>query len=283
MGKIPYETRRTVAVISTIAVVGIIISLISILKGAIILFLNEFLLIGTLVIITPSAILDIINQRWLTSIEGQMTVLVRGLAESQEIGISIEGAFVNVVENKLIHGPLADEVKKINVQLSWGMSLDEALEEFRERVKSPIVNRFCVLVLEASRSGGLIRKVFTATSGFMQEMREMDRETSSQMRPYVIVVYAAFLVFIITSVILLKSFFEPLQGMPQIIGTSSLPSVSEYKDFFYRTTILTGVMGGLMAGKISELRVMGGLKHAIAQVIIGYMVMVIFVPPNWVI
>jgi flagellar protein FlaJ len=165
--------------------------------------------------------------------------------------------------------------------MSWGLSFDEALQEFKNRVDSPIVNRFCTLVLQASRSGGRIRNVFTSTSGFMQEIREMDRETSSQMRPYIIIIYAAFLVFIFTSVILVKSFFEPLQGSPMIMSSVTLPQVTEYKDFFYRTMIISGTMGGLMAGKISGLRVLGGLKHSIAQIVIGYIAFYVLIPPNW--
>ena len=88
------------------------------------------------------------------------------------------------------------------VQMAWGTSFEDALTNFKNRIKSPIVNRFCVLVLEASRSGGTIKKVFTATSGFMEEMKEIDKDTSAQMKPYTIVIYAAFLVFIVTAILL---------------------------------------------------------------------------------
>ena len=96
--------------------------------------------------------------------------------------------------------------------MSWGASFEEALTNFKERVNSPIVNRFCALVLEASRSGGTIKKVFSATSGFMEEMKDMDKETSAQMKPYIVIIYAAFAVFIVVAVLLVRSFFAPVQG-----------------------------------------------------------------------
>lgn len=283
MGKILYKTRLIVGCVSAASVVGMVIILALILRGRIGLFINEILLVSLLIGTIPSTILEFINQRWLGSIEDQMPILVRGIAEFQETGISVEDAFVSIVENKLVHGPLAAEVKKINVQLSWGLSLDEALQQFSDRVQSPIVNRFCALVLEASRSGGVIKNVFTSTSGFMQEIREMDKEISSQMRPYVIIIYAAFFVFMFTSIILVKSFFEPLQGTQMMLGSGSLPDVGEYKDFFYRTMILSGFMSGLMAGKISSFRVLGGLKHSIALMAIGYILFFTLIPPNWVV
>ena len=154
-------------------------------------FLNELLVVCALIAIIPTAILDYQHYRWIDSIEDQLPVLVRGIAESQETGVTIVEALERVVENKMVRGPLADEVEKLTIQMSWGLSFEEALNTFRDRIGSSAVNRFCALVLEASYSGGRIRKVFIATSGFMAEMREMDRETSSQMRPYLIIVYTA--------------------------------------------------------------------------------------------
>ncbi len=121
-----------------------------------------------------------------------MPLLVRGVAESQETGMTLIRALEKVVDNKMVSGPLAKEVKQMVVQMSWGTSFEDALTNFKNHIDSPIVNRFCVLVLEASRSGGTIKKVFTATSGFMEEMKEIDRDTSAQMKPYTIVIYAAF-------------------------------------------------------------------------------------------
>jgi flagellar protein FlaJ len=166
--------------------------------------------------------------------------------------------------------------------MSWGTSFEQALTNFKERINSPIVNRFCALVLEASRSGGTIKRVFTATSGFMEEMKDVDKETSAQMKPYIIIIYAAFAVFIVVAVLLVRSFFAPVQGAPQITGQSAVGSISGLKDFFYKDMLVSGVTGGLMAGKLGERRIAGGLKHAIILSIIGYAIFFIAIPPIWV-
>ena len=95
-----------------------------------------------------------------------MPLLVRGVAESQETGMTLIRALEKVVDNKMVSGPLSKEVKQLVIEMSWGTSFEDALTNFKNRINSPIVNRFCVLVLEASRSGGTIKKVFTATAGF---------------------------------------------------------------------------------------------------------------------
>ena len=246
-------------------------------------FFTEIFLVAILIAITPPACFNFIYQRWMDAIEDQMPVLVRGVAESQETGITFVEAFEKVVENKMIRSPLADEVKKLTNQMSWGLTFEEALEKFKERIGSPVVNRFSALVLEASHSGGYIRKVFTATSGFMEEMRESDKETSSQMKPYLIIIYVAFYIFLLTTIILLGSFFAPLEGSQQILSPASIGGIRVYKDFYYRTMLVSALMGGLMGGKIGERRVLGGLKHSIVMMISGYIIFFLTIPPNWVV
>ena len=281
MRQIALKTRQLVAGASTAAVLITVLLLAIIDFNALTVYANEIFFVAVLVILIPSAILDIENQRWISAVEDQMPLLVRGVAESQETGLTLVKALEKVVDNKMIGHPLSDEVKRITIQMSWGVSFEDALTNFKIRVNSPIVNRFCALVLEASRSGGTIKKVFTATSGFMEEMKDIDKETSSQMKPYIIIIYAAFMVFIFTAILLAKSFFAPMQGSAQIGSQMSIGSVSGLKDFFYKDMLVSAFTGGLMAGKLGERRVTAGLKHAVVMGSIGYVIFFIGIPPTW--
>jgi archaeal flagellar protein FlaJ len=283
MRKISLKAKQwTVAV--SVAVVLALVLLLAVFAGEFLgTYSNEVFLVCILIVLVPSAVLDYEHHKWMSAIENQMPGLVRGVSEAQETGLTIVKALEKVVQNKMIAQPLADEVQKLTVQMSWGTSFEDALINFKERIGSPIVNRFCVLVLEASRAGGTIKKVFTATSEFMEEMNEMDKETSAQMMPYVIVIYAAFAVFIATAAILVQSFFSPLQGAPMLMSDVSVGSVDVFKDFFYKNMLVSAVTGGLMAGKLGERRVAGGLKHAIILSLVGYFVFMILIPPNWVV
>jgi len=282
VGKVSKKTRILVPVVSLISAVVFVVVLLIFWSSQVLVFANEILLVALLMVAVPWAIVDYIYSRWMSAIEDQMPVLVRGISEVQETGLTFIKAFEKVVENKMIKPPLADEVKKFIVHMSWGLSFEEALNLFKERIGSPVVNRFCALVFEANRSGGLVRKVFTATAGFMEEMREMDRETTSQMRPYLVIIYASFFVFLFTSVILLRSFFIPLEGYGGLLGAPRVVGTGDFNDFFYRTMIVSAVMGGLMAGKIGGRRTLGGLKHVIIQVVVGYVIFFVTIPPNWV-
>jgi flagellar protein FlaJ len=282
MRKVSRKIRQIVAVVTPIcAVLVFIVPLLISSIGTVAAFSNELMLAAILVMIVPSAILDYLNQKWVSAIEKQMPLLVRGVAESQETGLTIIGALEKVVEDKMVGKPLSEEVRKLTVQMSWGTSFEGALTKFKMRIGSPIVSRFCALVLEASRSGGQIKRVFTGTSGFMEEMKELNEDTDAQMRPYIIVIYAAFLVFLFTAIILVRSFFAPLEGYPQILSQTSIVGVREFKEFFYKNMMVSAVTGGLMAGKIGERRVIGGLKHAIVLIAVGYGAFFALIPPNW--
>jgi flagellar protein FlaJ len=282
MRKIPKKTRVIVAAVSV--VFAFLIFFVPFLIWSFdtyVLFLNELIFAGILMALVPSATLDILNQRWMQSIENEMPRLVRGIAESQETGLTIIRALDKVIEDEMVGPPLSTEIKRISVQMSWGTSFEDALEAFRRRVASPIVGRFCALVLEASRSGGEIRKVFSATSGFMEEMKDMNQETDSQMRPYVLVIYVAFAVFLFTAIVLIQSFFIPLEGTPQIGSVGFISGVEVYSDFFYKNMMMSAVTGGLMAGKLGERRVPGGFKHSISMIVIGYIIFFFLIPPLW--
>ncbi len=281
MRQVPKNKRQITAAVSMVLVlVGVILFAI-INPNALSLYANEILLLGILIVIIPSAVLDYENQSWVSAIEDQMPLLVRGVSESQETGLTLVKALEKVVDNKMIGHPLSDEVKKLLIQMSWGASFEQALTNFKERINSPIVNRFCALVLEASKSGGTIKKVFSNTSNFMVEMKDMDKEASAQMKPYIIVIYAAFGVFLVTAALLVQSFLSPVQGTPMIMSQVSTGSNSGLKDFFYKDMLVSAITGGMMAGKLGERRVAGGLKHAIILSVVGYMIFFVVIPPIW--
>jgi flagellar protein FlaJ len=282
MRKISKKKRIMAGVVSLVCVFLILVVPFLILPfETATLFLNELFFAAVLVAIVPSAILDYLNQKWIRSIEKQMPALVRGIAESQETGLTIIKALEKVIEDKLVRPALSDEIRKISVRMSWGVSFEDALTAFKNRVGSPLVSRFCALVLEASRSGGQIKKVFTATSGFMEEMKEMDEDTDAQMRPYLLVIYVSFMIFIFIAVMLIQAFFAPLEGSAQIMSESTIVGVRDYSDFFYRDMLVTALTGGLMAGKLGERRVAGGLKHAILLSVVGYGIFFFTIPPGW--
>jgi flagellar protein FlaJ len=101
------------------------------------------------------------------------------------------------------------------------------------------------------------------------------------MKPYIIVIYAAFGVFIVTAILLVSSFFAPMEGAQQIQSNVAVGGTSGLRDFFYQNMLVSALTGGLMAGKIGERRVASGMKHSILLAVAGYLIFFVGIPPNW--
>ena len=230
--------------------------------------LNLFLFVGLLVGLIPTAVLDQINQSWKNAVNDRLPQLVRDLSESQETGQTFVMALDNA--SKIKYGPLSDEVKKISAQLSWGSTFDKALTSFANRIGTLSARRFCVLVTEAMRTGGRIRKVFSMMAESMEETLQLNKERTSQMRPYIIIIYAAFFVFLFTTIQLLTSFFIPLAEFPTTGFMTPLGSAEAFKTYFFHMMLIQALLGGLVGGKVGEGRVISGLKHAIIMMITGF-------------
>jgi len=172
--------------------------------------------------------------------------------------------------SKRDYGPLTKELKKINAQMSWGMPLEEALQLFAKRVNTPLIRRTVPLIIEASRSGGKVEKVFDPLGKFVNSILIMEKERKAQTRPYIAIIYVAFYVFLFTIVLLFKTFFVNIEGTP-ILG-SAIMSAEETERLFFHMAAFQAFFGGLIAGKMSEGSLNAGLKHSFVMLASMYLV-----------
>jgi len=136
------------------------------------------------------------------------------------------------------------------------------------------VQRTVPLIIEASRSGGHVERVFDPLGKFVQSTLILDKERRSQTRPYIAIIYVAFFVFLFTIILLFKSFFVSIEGLP-VLGTAVVSSLEMRQIFFHMTTI-QAFFGGLVAGKMGEGTISAGLKYSLIMMVCGYMTLKLF-------
>ncbi len=153
--------------------------------------------------------------------------------------------------------------------MSWGMSFEKALQSFGERVGTALVGRAVPLVIEASRSGGRVEKVFAPTGKFIQSTLTMEKERRTQTRPYVAIVYVAFFVFLFTIIMLFKTLFVQATELPTL--GSAVLTPEEARRLFFHMSVIQAFFGGLVAGKMGEGTVSAGLKHSVILLASGYL------------
>jgi len=160
------------------------------------------------------------------------------------------------------------------VQISWGMTFEEALLDLGRRVNTVLMQRTVPLIIEASHSGGHVEKVFDPMGKFIQTTLLLDKERRTQTRPYIAIIYVAFFVFLLTIILLFKSFFVSIEGLPTL-GTAAMSPVEIQRIFFHMTTT-QAIFGGLVAGKMGEGTINAGLKHSLILMLCGYMALKLF-------
>ncbi|MBN1784427.1 MAG: type II secretion system F family protein [Candidatus Bathyarchaeota archaeon] len=228
---------------------------------------DEYFLLAVVITVFPPAVLDYVDYKWKRSIDKHLPDLFRSIVQAQRSGMPLPQALEEA--SKRNYGPLTKELKKLVAQMSWGVSFEDSLQSFSKRVNTALVERTVPLILEAQRSGGKVEKVFEPMEKFVQTTLTFDSERKNQTRPYLAIIYVAFFVFLFTIVMLFKSFFVDVSDLS--ITQATLMTPSEARSIFFHMSSIQAFFGGLVAGKMGEGTVGGGLKHSVILLTCGYL------------
>lgn len=230
---------------------------------------DEYVVFAMMVVIFVPTVLNLVDYRWKKAIDEHLPDLFRAIVQAQQTGMTLPQAIEEA--SRRDYGPLTKELRKLVSQMSWGASFEEALESFAEHVDTTLVRRIVPLILEASRSGGRVEKVFEPMGKFIQTTLTLEKERKAQTRPYVAIIYVAFFVFLFTIVLLFKSFFTPISEDASLLGNVLLTPEAARRLFFHMTAI-QAFFSGLVAGKMGEGTVNGGLKHSLILLMCGVVI-----------
>ncbi|MCK5182885.1 MAG: type II secretion system F family protein [Candidatus Heimdallarchaeota archaeon] len=279
MPKIPQKTQTTIWVISIS--IGVAMGVFAALIFANLFNLNpnirasDFIAIGILFTIAPPSVAFFIDNNWRSGIDTNLPNLLRDIADAQRTGLSLPRAVTE--SSKRNYGPLTPELQKMAAKISWGIPFDQAMRSFTDTADTELNNRAAILILEAQRSGGVIEDIFDSAQKHVEDILALRKERLGQMKPYIWIIYAAFIIFLLVIVVLFNTFFYPMAEMytefqgNQFQNLGLNPQVLEsYKILFLHMTIVEGLFSGLVAGKMGEGKAKSGLKHSSIMVLIGW-------------
>lgn len=290
MPKIDPKEKNLVAIVSV--TLGVVMAIATIVAFFVLRFQNmpftwdQLLILGMIIAVFPPASVEYLDLRWQRGIDQNIPRLLREIAESGKTGLTLVRAIEVSADRD--YGPLTPELKHLVAQISWGSSLEDSLRSFAKRARTKLAQRTADLILEVSRSGGDTQEIMEQLNKHIGELQSINRERYSQMRPYAAVVYIAFGVFLFTDVMLIQSFFTQIiqlqssvmntqGGSSTIFGGISKVDVDFLKTVLFHAVIVQAIIGGLVAGKMSEARLGAGLKHVLILLIVGFLTFFIFV------
>jgi flagellar protein FlaJ len=220
-------------------------------------------------------------QRWKRQIDDAVPALLTDISAQVKTGINLDRALDLAATRE--YGPLTSELKKLQKQLTLGVPFDTAMQNLIDRVSTLMVKRTFSLLMQASRAGGKIENLLDIIQADATEIYQLEKERRSALRPYIVVIYIAFFVFVAVSVLLVDSFFKSVIGGQQASGTVSGSkffqglaglSLPQIKDLFLQMALIEAIFGGFGAGKLGEGSFTAGFKHVL---IMAGMTVVIFV------
>ena len=281
----PKEKNIVAAVSAGIGITYLIASIVGpfILGLSLPLTWDQLIVVGLMIALFPPAVVEYLDLRWQRGIDNNIPRLLREIAESGRTGLTLIRAIEVSAERD--YGPLTPELKRLLARISWGATLEEALKAFAERTRTKLSQRVSTLIIEVSRSGGDTQAIMEQVNKHVNDLQTIDKERYAQMRPYAVVVYVAFGVFLFADIILIRTFFEPMaaihaqaaaSGGSGIFGGAGL-NIQALNTTLFHATVIEGILGGLIAGKISEAHLGAGLKHSLMLLLITFVSFFLFV------
>ena len=234
------------------------------------------LIFGIMLAVIPFTLHQLKEVKRRDSIDRNMPVFLLGLLSSVQSGANIIKAIELSADRNV--GSLTPELKNLRANLSWGIPMEEAFENFAKRTGTRVSRRVTTLLEMAIKIGGDISENLEMIQKHVSEMQNIEKSRKSALSPYTYTIYISFFVFLAVSVLLTSSFFTEIAKVQDTLlakggakGTmfSSLAdmNVKAMSSSLFNMGIIEALFGGLAAGKIGDGSYVAGTKHVVIMVI----------------
>jgi len=235
-------------------------------------------ILAFIVAIMPTSFLNYYETRRTGKLEAEYPAFMRDISLSVKSGMTLKGAMSIAAEGQ--YGALTPAIKQIDNMISWGVSFEDALLHFAKKYPTLLIRRTVFTLIEASRMGGQLGEILVGVATDVEETKALEKKRSSETKPYVMVCYISYFVFLAVILIMSYVFLPMMQEASEIAGGGALSSgvgqfaVSEedltlYNRLFFHALVLQGFFAGLVSGKLGEGKAVAGLKHSVFFIIIA--------------
>jgi flagellar protein FlaJ len=236
-------------------------------------------ILAFLVTIMPPSFFSLYETRGIRRIEEEFPAMVRDISLSVRSGMTLKGAMSIAAGGQ--YGALTPAIKQIDNMISWGVSFEDALLHFAEKYPTPLIRRTIFTLIEASRMGGQLGEILEGVATDVEETKTLERRRSSETKPYLIIGYISYFVFLAVILIMSYVFLPMMKEASEVAGGGALPSglgrfaVSEedlalYNRLFFHALVMQGLFAGIVAGKMGEGKAVAGLKHSAFFIVVAF-------------
>ncbi len=235
------------------------------------------LIFGAITGIFPLTIYQLREVQRKDSVDKHMTVFLLALLSSVQSGANLMKAIEQTANRNL--GALTPPLKNLRANLSWGMPIDEAFDNFASNTGTRISKRVTLLLQMALKIGGDVSENLEMIQKHVSDMQNLEKSRKSQLAPYTYTIYISYFVFLAVAVILVTSFFAEIEKVQEslvdtgteggLFGSLADMDIGLMEDALFNMAIIEAVFGGLAAGKIGAGSYVAGVKHVVAMIVIA--------------
>ena len=238
---------------------------------------NIVILAFLLFIMTPS-FFNLYETRKIGKLEAEFPAMVRDISLSVKSGMTIERAMRMAAGGQ--YGALTKAIKQMDNMISWGTSFEDALLHFAKKYPTPLIRRTVFTLIEASRMGGQLGEILEGVATDVEETKTLEKRRSSETKPYLMVCYISYFVFLAVIMIMSYVFLPMMKEAAEATSGAALTSgvgqfavsdadLATYNMLFFHALVIQGFFAGIVTGKIGEGKAVAGLKHSVFFIVVA--------------
>jgi len=235
----------------------------------------DFLVFGVLSGIGPVGFYTYLNTKKKRDIEYILPDFLREISSSTASGMTVFDAID--ASSKGDHGKLTNEIKRMSSQLSWGIPVQQTLNNFAKRIGTDSVKRMVITINKALEIGGNTSAVFEAAAKEIEQTKRVEMQRLAEMSMYSIVIFVSFFVFLAVILIINKTIFQAMyelqdQMAGQSIGNMQIAYIDQelLKYTFFSFVMVQSIGGGLLGGFMMDGRLSSGVRFGFILVLVSF-------------
>jgi flagellar protein FlaJ len=225
----------------------------------------------------PLSLLYEREQRRRNAVAQRLPDTLNTLSSANAMGIRLTEALG--LASRYSTGALARELRKVRNDVQWNGDLRTALLKLGNRLKAPHLSRTIKLIADGGRSSGDLTRILSIAAEDTRNRARVERARRQAMNSYTAIVVIGFLVYLMVIVLIdsayLSRFADLAATAAPDTGGRDLPvsftnvPLETYRALFFHSVLVQGFGAGLLAGKLTDNRVLAGLKYSVAMTLLS--------------
>ncbi|MCX6775075.1 MAG: type II secretion system F family protein [DPANN group archaeon] len=241
--------------------------------------------IGIILLAAPYFAISYFEFQRIKRAENAYPNFLRDLTQAVNSGMTIPQAVATVSETN--YGELSKYVQRLQGWISWDLPFPQAWKNFTNALsKSSMIQRINGVIIESFLAGGDIGAILESLSENVDTLKKMEDDKRSMMSQHLVVMYVVFFVFL-SIVVILQQILLPILYLQRFgtfagvsLGSSEILTIDYFKNLFFVMTMVQAASLGMIAGQITEEKLIAGFKHVIIMLSIGIFVFLLFIMPS---